>query len=1086
MTGEKRILDNRRETVADFLRAALRGADVFRAVTAYFSVNGFDLLSGELRGVKDSRFLFGDPSSAAEVDKDGGKQKSFLMNEGKLELRDALRQKPLAQACAEWIRGGAKIRSVRHGFLHGKMYIADSDSKKGGGAVLGSSNFTRGGLSANLEINLAVNDEPARAEMREWFDKWWADAENTKDVTDEVLKALNRMGAENPPKFIYYKTLFEIFRREIDEHDEGKREMPKNLLDTKIWKKLYGFQREGARHIIDRLRRMDGCILADSVGLGKTYTALAVIKYFELKHNARVLVLCPKKLGDNWKLYSSRFLHRQNPFADDDLDYAVLSHTDLSRDGGESNGIDLATINWSRFNLVVIDESHNFRNASASRRDENGKIIRYSRYERLLEDIVKKGGKTKVLMLSATPVNTSLEDLRNQVDIMTGKDRGALLEPLGIGDFHSLLKKAQKTFKAWEGQEGEKDKAQLMESLDGDFFALLGGVSISRSRRHVRKFYSEQIKTHGDFPKQEPPEERQPPTDSRGKLSYEELRERILESFTLSIYTPSMFLASKERKKELEEEKKKRNFNQRDRERFLIGMILMNFLKRLESSANSLELTLARTVKKIDDMLVKIGEFRSAPEKHRNTESDIPDEDDEDDEFHIGQGFRRYHLKDMNLNKWEKQLRGDRDILESARAAVAEVTAEHDGKLAQLKEDIRKRAANPTTDKDGKQTRKMLVFTAFKDTAEYLYENLAELAKELNLNIAMIAGDETQTKIGENKFNAILDNFAPRAREREAALIGEGEIDILIATDCISEGQNLQDCDIVLNYDIHWNPVRLVQRFGRIDRIGSRHRNARAIHYWPTADMEAYLRLRTRVEARMALVDTVTTGDPSLPTEEEAEENAQLLLDFRDEQLKQLRNTPIDLEDIAGGMAINEFTLDDFFAQLMNYLTEHREKLESAPDGLYAVVGETDGRTQPGVIFFLRAPGYDGDKREIHASPIRPVNAVYVRDDGEVRVKCTTPKETLDIFRAVAANEKAPLDDFCDKFNDKTRNGDDMSHYETLIQEAENHIREADKLKRLGIINPQGDPAARIPKRNRSRDGAALELVTWLVIMPPQ
>ena len=1082
MTSEKRILDNRRGTVGDFLRAALRGADVFRAVTAYFSVNGFDLLSGELRGVKDSRFLFGDPSSAAEVDKDGGRQKSFLMNEGKLELRDALRQKPLAKACAEWIRGGAKIRSVRHGFLHGKMYIADSDSQKGGGAVLGSSNFTRGGLSANLEINLAVNDEPARAEMREWFDKWWADAENTKDVTDEVLKALERMGAENTPKFVYYKTLFEIFRRQIDERDDGEKEIRKHLFDTGIWQTLYGFQQEGARHIIDRLRRMDGCILADSVGLGKTYTALAVIKYFELKHNARVLVLCPKKLGDNWKLYSSHYNQRQNPFTGDNLNYAVLSHTDLSRDGGMADGINLENIDWSSYHLVVIDESHNFRNASASRRGEDGKIVRYSRYDRLLNDIVKSGGNTKVLMLSATPVNTSLEDLRNQIDIMTGKDRGALREALGIGNFHNLLNGAQKIFKKWEKEKGKKSKAELMAGLGGDFFTLLGGVSISRSRRHVQEYYTEQIEKHGDFPEHDDPRNEQPKTDKRGKLSYEKLRDTVLD-FTLSIYTPSAFLESAEEKQKLLDEKEKYHFNQEDRERFLIGMILMNFLKRMESSANSLKLTLERTVDKIEDEIKKVERFRKKNAK--DAVSAAPEADDEDDEFHIGRGLRQYNLKDMDLDRWEKALRRDMKVLEKARAAVAEVDAEHDGKLAQIKEDIRKRAANPTTDKDGKVTRKMLVFTAFKDTAIYLHDNLAELAKELNLNTAMVAGDDTRADIGENKFNDILDNFAPRARKREAD--GE-EIDILIATDCISEGQNLQDCDTVLNYDIHWNPVRLVQRFGRIDRIGSRNKKVRAINYWPTADMEEYLKLRARVEARMALVDTVATGEGILPddamTEKEVKENAQLELKFRDNELRKLRDGITALEDIDGSVAMSDFTLDDFLAQLIDYLEDNREALEEAADGLCAVIGETDDATRPGAIFFLRAPGADDDKREITASPIYPVYAVYVRDNGDIRTRCTNPKETLEIFRAAAANQTEPLRKFCDSFSAKTRNGDDMSHYDSLIQKAAAAIdKDTDKAQGDGL-GIGGNRGAILPEVGE--DGGGLELITWLVIMPQQ
>ena len=949
MPPQSRILDNQAATVVDHLRRNLSGAGDFSVVSAYFTIYGYELLAEELNRVGSVRFLFGDPNSVEDLDPVANASKSFDLSEGGLEPNHALRQKTLAKQCAQWVsKDSVAVRSAsRANFMHGKMYLTGSPS--GDVGVVGSSNFTRRGLGGsdlpNLEINLATDDADTLAELNGWFDSLWRNEALTKDVKQDVLNALARLGGDYSPEMVYYKTLHELFRKEIAARlagDEAARAT--GFMESQVWNALYEFQKDGAKGVIAKLLEHNGCILADSVGLGKTYTALAVIKYFELR-NERVLVLCPRKLLENWKLYPGNY--QQNPFPEDRFRFDVLAHTDLSRDSGLSGGIDLANLNWQNYDLVVIDESHNFRN-------DGGK-----RYKRLLDEVMKAGAKTKTLMLSATPVNTSLIDLRNQIYLMT-EGREDALRGLGVGSIRSVMASAQRVFKRWEtGQanQSRRDKAQLLEELGADFLRLLDGVSIARSRRQVEQFYAAEMERIGEFPKRESPRNCNPPTDLWGELSYRELAERIGE-FKLSVYQPSEYVTDSARLQEMAAARERQNFNQRDSERFLVGMMRTNFLKRLESSPISLKLTLERTIGKIVSLLEKIDRYqqggRFALEAALEaTEADTrPEEDEDDEEFFVGGSRQRYRLAELGTDRWKRDLEADRATLERMRQQVAEITLERDGKLRDIKEVIRDKVQNPTTDRDGKRNRKLLVFTTFKDTAVYLYDNLRGLAGELGITMGMVSGDATRVTAGDdrsNNFNAILTNFAPRARNRRSADAG-ADIDLLIATDCISEGQNLQDCDAVLNYDIHWNPVRIVQRFGRIDRIGSRNSSVQMTNYWPTWDMEVYLKLESRVQARMALADLAASGadDPF------TEEDAQLELDFRNQQLLRLREEVPDLDDMSDGPVMSDFTLDHFLTQLLSYLKSKEGELEAMPPGVYAVSGADPGAgAQPGVIFCL-------------------------------------------------------------------------------------------------------------------------------------
>ena len=1064
------ILDNRTHTVADYLRKNLHSAEAFRLVSAYFSIYGYAQLEDALNNVDEVRFLFGDPTSVEDVDPGSAEPKSFDVTEKGLIPNYALQQKFLAERCAEWVgRDTVSIRSIAQAnFLHGKLYLTSPSVR----SVVGSSNFTQRGLGAssraNIEINLASDAPEIYAELREWFDRIWSDAKLTADAKQQVLDALGRIAREHPPELIYYKTLYELFRADIEARlaQEG-RIGDVSLGETAIWNALYQFQKDGALSVITRLQRHNGCILADSVGLGKTYTALAVIKHFELR-NERVLVLCPRKLRANWSLYQAHAGHTGNPFTDDRFAYSLLSHTDLSRDSGDAGDIDLANFNWQNFDLIVIDESHNFRN-------HEGK-----RYERLLDEVIGKGVKTKVLMLSATPVNTSLIDLRNQIYLMTESRQDSFRDSLGISDIGSLLKRAQTQFKQWESQaplNGQRNKNALLDSLGSDFYRLLGGVSIARSRRQIEEFYAEEIDRIGRFPDREKPKNVYPATDAQGRLSYKELAERISE-FTLSVYRPSDYVVSEKGRRQLKEEKETHNFNQADREHFLIAMIQTNFLKRLESSAHSLTLTLDRTISKIDALLEKIGRYESRQKAKEDLTETLPDDDEDDEEFLINRARYPYSLADLNLHDWKRELRQDKETLSAAYASVAQITPQRDGKLARLKKQIEDRAANPTTDRNGRENRKLLVFTTFKDTAEYLFEYLRELAGSLNLNMAMVAGDATLTTIGANNFNSVLDNFAPVARDRSDSNDG-CDIDLLIATDCISEGQNLQDCDTVLNYDIHWNPIRIIQRFGRIDRIGSQSDSVRMINYWPTTEMEEYLHLQTRVEARMALADAAASGDEDLL---DNYEGIQGELNFRARQLRQLLDEDLDLEELDDGVAMSDFTLDQFFTQLLHYLERNREELEQTPLGAYAVV---DNEKDAGVIWVLRQRNASVDKQTQVASPVHPFYIVHVRDGGKIRYGCASVRQTLDLFQELSLGKTEAIHKLCDAFNRQTDNGADMAAYDSLLNAAVEHISQAHGKTQAAGLGLHGSGDFKLSKSTETPAGAEdFELVTWLVMLP--
>jgi len=1092
-------------TVADFLREKAQDDSHLSIVSAYFTIYAYDALKESLNRIGHLDFLFGEPTFINRLDPSKTEKKSFIIDASGLELANILQQKRVAKECAEWIERKVDIKTIKQSnFLHGKMYHVATPAGVQD-AILGSSNFTVRGLGLgnsgnNLELNLIVDGNRDRQELKQWFDGLWSNPTLVKDVKQDVLNYLKQLYANNAPEFIYYKTLYHIFEKFLDDTDQTGIDLGKtSLFETQIWEALYEFQQDGAKGAINKILRHNGCIIADSVGLGKTYEALAVIKYFELK-NKSVLVLCPKKLRENWTVYRAHNNSLLNPFPADRFGYSVLSHTDLSRNKGCSGDINLETFNWGNYDLVVIDESHNFRNNSPGRRDEEGQLISKSRYQRLMDDIIKTGVHTKVLLLSATPVNNDLKDLRNQLYFMTEGREDAFAGSIGIGSLKDTLAAAQKVFTVWaKKHSSERKTSELMEKLSAAFFKLLDELTIARSRKHIQRYYKASIAELGGFPVRKKPVSIYPEIDLRGRfLSYDKLNDEIA-GYKLTLFNPSKYV--KEEFKPLYTSTTRDPFTQADRETYLIGMMKVNFLKRLESSVKSFEITMANTIAKIESLEQKIKNFLTMPDQ--NPESDEleldlgdPGHDDELEEAMLVGGKFKYKLEHLELDygkNWLSDLKKDKDQLRILLNSAQDVSPATDAKLAELKKLIKAKVDKPTVNKSGELNRKVLVFTAFADTAVYLYESLlAWGTQELGINMALVCGGgNTRTTFGDRAFDQILTNFSPRAKNRDKipTMPQQDEIDLLIATDCISEGQNLQDCDYLVNYDIHWNPVRIIQRFGRIDRIHSAGSTVQLVNFWPTPNLDHYINLKHRVEARMALVDISATFEDNVLQNDEIEDLVSEDLRYRDKQLLRLKDEVLDLEDLGDSVSLSEFTLDDFRLELLKYIKANEDALKDAPFGLYACVPPHPEYKviNPGVIFcFRQAKLHDGDGNAKSNSgesinPLHPHFLVYVLADGNVRFGFAHPKQILDIYRILCSDKSEPYTQLCNIFDQKTNHGSDMKAYDKLLHKAVKAIA-ATFRKRAASGLQTGRGFVLPDEREQVNEKTDLELVTWLVI----
>lgn len=1071
-----KLIDNLSEKLVDDLRVTMQRDSRVSIAAACFSVYAYEELKAQLENINELRFLFTSPTFLQEKTAKArrefyiprrNREKALHGSEFEIRLRNDFSQKAISRECADWIRRKVCFKSNQTAEGIPNFMTIDSAEPVTYAPVNG---FTRADLGCERGNSLftMINriDAPQSTQYLELFNTIWNDKQRLQDVTDTVLESITTAYQENSPEFLYFFALYNIFGDFLEHVSEDDLPSDANgFKESIVWNKLYTFQKDAALAIISKLEQFNGCILADSVGLGKTFTALAVIKYYE-NRNLRVLVLCPKKLSDNWITYKANY--RNNPLAGDRLRYDVLYHTDLSREQGFSGETDLSKLNWAAYDLVVIDESHNFRNGGDV--DDDGKS---NRYTKLMNKVIRPGARTRVLMLSATPVNNRFYDLRNQLALAYEGNSSAWKDKLDTNrSVEEIFRSAQKQFNAWSKlAPSQRTTEQLMRMLDFDFFEILDAVTIARSRQHIEKYYN--IEEIGNFPTRLPPVTKQPPlTDLNNAITYDEIYELIL-SLTLSIYTPSNYILPSRLKKYADlNHEGKNSLTQAGREEGIRRLMSINLLKRLESSVHSFRLTLQR----IRDMIAATLDTIHTYDPHKIIElkdltgaADFDADDMESDLFTVGRKVK-IALEDMDYLTWQRDLQTDFETLQLLLGMVSDITPGHDSKLQTLLQTLAEKQREPLN----KDNRKVLIFTAFSDTAQYLYEQVgAYMLRSFGLHTALVTGS-VEGRSTVPKFKADLNNvltcFSPVSKDRAALMPDGPDIDILIATDCISEGQNLQDCDCVINYDIHWNPVRLVQRFGRIDRIGSRNVVIQMINFWPDVQLDAYIDLRARVETRMkALVLSSTGDDNPLSPEEKGD------LEYRREQLQRLRTEVVDLEDMRGGVSITDLGLNEFRMELLEYAKRHPE-LETCPGGISAVAAATPD-APPGVVFVLKNVHNEvniNDRNRLH-----PYYLVYLDEDGVTLHSHLCPKDILDAMRQLCRGQKQPDKALCRAFNAETDDGRKMQKYSDLLEDAVLSIVDAKADSDLDSLFRAGGTTALLDKVSGLDD---FELICFVVV----
>lgn len=1027
----ERVIDDLRQTLAS-------GNSQISIAAASFSIYAYEALKEELEKVECVNFIFTSPTFT--TDKTEKQKREFYIpklnrernlfgSEFEIRLRNQLTQRAIARECADWIRRKARFKTnVTHGSMNSFLNVKTGDETY---TYMPFNEFTTTELGLDRGNNLCpmvvgMPGYSATDMFLKNFTELWKDKEKFQDVTDNVIENIETVYKENAPAFIYFITLYNIFNEFLEDISEDV--LPNEATGFKnsvIWNKLYNFQRDAALAIINKLEKYNGCILADSVGLGKTFTALAVIKYYE-NRNRNVLVLCPKKLNDNWQTFRSNY--KNNPVLNDRLRYDILFHSDLSRDKGLSNGLDLERVNWGNYDLIVIDESHNFRNGGRFDNEDEDDDFKENRYARLMNKVIRSGVKTKVLMLSATPVNNRFSDLKNQLQLAYEGKAEYINDLLDTSkNIDSIFREAQTAYSKWVKLPPEKRTTEkLVDLLNYDFFQLLDAVTIARSRSHIIKYYN--TAEVGKFPTRLSPISRRPKlTDLNDAITFSDIAEQ-LNALNLSIYTPSLFIFESA-KDNYGIDFQGEGLTIDGREKGIRKLMAINLLKRLESSVNSFRLTLIRIHDFIKDSITAIDKFEESGAGTIDVTDfteDFDNEDMENDPF-VGRKSK-INLRDMDYVSWRRDLKADLEVLELLILMLKDITPKHDTKLQQLVADLKHKFEHPINGSN----KKVLIFTAFADTANYLYEQLSgKILSDCGLYTALITGStEGKTTLPKLKctFNNILTYFSPLSKDRESIHPNDTrEIDVLIATDCISEGQNLQDCDYLINYDIHWNPVRIIQRFGRIDRIGSKNEVIQLVNYWPDMELDDYIKLKGRVESRMKATVITSTGDDNLLSNDEKGD-----LEYRRNQLKKLQNEVVDIEDMDTGVNIVDLGLNEFRLDLLANLKEH-PNMDLTPFGMCAVVSASD-LVEPGVIYVLKNKnnGVNID----HSNLLHPFYMVYLSHTGKVICDHLSPKKLLDKMRYACKDKTVPDKALCKQFNKETRDGKNMRHYSDLLQSA--------------------------------------------------
>ena len=1032
------LINNTTKTLRDDLAVEIKQGSRLSVAAACFSIYAFQELKKELQGIDELRFIFTSPTFTTEKAKKEkrefyiprlSRERSLYGTEFEVKLRNELTQKAIAKECAEWIRKKVTFKSnVTNENMMGFINLDDKNYMPINGFTTVDLGCERGNNAYNM---VQKTEAPFSTAYIDLFDNLWNDTSKLQEVTDEVIENITAAYNENSPDFIYFVTLYNIFSEFLEDVSEDH--LPNEATgfkESKIWSMLYNFQKDAVLAIISKLEKFNGCILADSVGLGKTFTALAVIKYYE-NRNKSVLVLCPKKLTNNWNTYKDNYVN--NPIASDRLRYDVLYHTDLNRTHGKSNGLDLDRLNWSNYDLVVIDESHNFRNGGKLSGEDNEKE---NRYLKLLNKVIRKGVKTKVLMLSATPVNNRFNDLKNQLALAYEGNTDLIDDKLNTTkSIDDIFKNAQRAFNTWsKWNPADRTTENLLRMLDFDFFEVLDSVTIARSRKHIQKYYD--TSDIGTFPTRLKPISLRPPLTSLKKaINYNEIYEQLTQ-LSLSIYTPTHFILPSKMEKyaEMYEDNKVNvGFTQANREQGIRRLTAINLMKRMESSVHSFNLTLKRIYSLIDSTIHSIDTYdKTSSVKLELTDiSDIDEFDSEDqngDELFTFGKKVKIEIGDMDYKSWRDSLVRDRDILELLTLMVGDITPEYDSKLQELFRVIKNKLENPIN----QDNKKIIIFTAFADTAEYLFDNVSKYVKEnFGLNTAMVSGSvEGRTTVPKLKsdLNTVLTCFSPISKDKHLLMPNDNtEIDFLIATDCISEGQNLQDCDYLINYDIHWNPVRIIQRFGRIDRIGSKNAFIQLVNFWPDVTLDEYIDLKAKVETRMKIVDMTATGDDNLLSDEEKTD-----LEYRKAQLKRLQEEVVDIEDMSTGISIMDLGLNEFRMDLLEYIKNHPD-IDKAPFGLHSVAAASE-ETPAGVIYVLKnrsnSVNIDNQNR------LHPFYMVYISNDGEVICDHLSPKQMLDKMRFLCKGKTEPIPELYRQFNKETRDGRNMSEFSKLLGDA--------------------------------------------------
>lgn len=1071
------ILDNINNTVRDDLKKIVHRGSKMSIAAACFSIYAYQELRKQLEEIEDLEFIFTSPTFITEKTPKAkrefyiprlSRERSLYGTEFEVKLRNELTQKAIAKECAEWIRQKVTFKSnVTQEQMMGFMTVDQSTYMPINGFTTVDLGCERGN-NAYYPVQKTECFENANYFIK-LFNELWNDPKKLQDVTDIVVENISAAYKENSPDFIYFFTLYNIFNEFLDDVSED--ELPNEATgfkQSKIWNMLYNFQKDAVLAIISKLEKYNGCILADSVGLGKTFTALAVVKYYE-NRNKSVLVLCPKKLSENWNTYKGNYVN--NPIAADRLRYDVLYHTDLSRERGQSNGIDLDRLNWGNYDLVVIDESHNFRNGG----EVSGEGDKENRYLRLLNKVVRAGVRTKVLMLSATPVNNKFIDLKNQLALAYEGDASQINEKLDTTkSIDEIFRQAQKAFNAWSKLPVEERTTDaLLRTLDFDFFEMLDSVTIARSRRHIEKYYS--TADIGKFPKRLAPISLRPClTDLSGTINYNEIYSTLM-SLNLTIYTPSNYIMPSKMAKYIDmTHNKGTSLTQRGREEGIRRLMSINLLKRLESSVYSFRLTLERITDLINSTIKTIKEYQNGRCVLNLTDmSDVNDLDLDDqntDFFSVGKKVK-IDLADMDYISWLWELEKDAENLELLTLMISDIIPEHDKKLLTLYDLIRKKMKNPINEGN----RKIIIFTAFSDTADYLYDHISKFAKkEFGLETAEITGSvDGKTTIPRlrSDLNTVLTCFSPRSKGKDVLMPdSKDELDILIATDCISEGQNLQDCDYLVNYDIHWNPVRIIQRFGRIDRIGSTNDYIQLVNFWPDMDLDEYINLKSRVETRMRISIMTSTGDDDLINPEEKGD-----LEYRKAQLKRLQEEVVDIEEMSTGISIMDLGLNEFRLDLLEYM-KHNHEVETAPSGMHAVVPKCED-APAGVIFVLK--NINNSVNIDNRNRIHPFYMVFISEDGEIICDYLNPKKMLDTIRLLCRGKDEPIVSLCKKFNEETKDGRDMAEISELLSEAINSIIDVKEENDIDSLFKSGGTSALMSAVSGLDD---FELICFLVV----